>query len=572
VPPELGDTVAVGTIVRVPLHGRRVRGWVVETHARPEAPPERLRPLIGAVSAGPPAEVVDLTAYGAWRWAGPRTAFLRPASPPNVVVPGPPPAPDVAVFPRTTTSIPLPDGRVRLVVWPPATSRAALVSAIVEPEGSTIVVAPDATESEELVRELRDAGRQVVVIRGDLSAAARTDAWREARRGACVIVGGRIAVLSPVPDLRGIVVLDDADEALAEERAPAWHARDLGAERAGRCDARFSIVTPVPTVEALELAAGAITSAPRPSLAQGWPSLRVVDLRDEPPGAGLLSSDLGPALHRAIDTGGRALCILNRRGRAHLLVCRACGEIATCERCDARLTEEDGALHCERCDARASMQCRVCGAGVFRKLRPGVTGLRDALAGLVPHANVIAVDAASAPLPAFEVAVGTEALLHRVHDVPVRLVAFLDLDQELLAPRFRAVEQALWLLVRAARLLGDAGSGGELLVQTRLVDHEVVRVAATGEVGPVVERERRRRRELGFPPFGGLAEVRGDPAAVAAACVVLGEGMEVIGPSAGRALLRAPTATDLCDALAAADLTSARALGRLRIDVDPLRV
>jgi hypothetical protein len=104
------------------------------------------------------------------------------------------------------------------------------------------------------------------------------------------------------------------------------------------------------------------------------------------------------------------------------------------------------------------------------------------------------------------------------------------------------------------------------------VDHEVVRVAATGEVASAVEREGYRRRELGFPPFGGLAEVRGDPAAVAAACVVLGDRMDVIGPSAGRALLRAPTTTDLCDALAAADLTSARALGRLRIDVDPLRV
>jgi primosomal protein N' (replication factor Y) len=52
-------------------------------------------------------------------------------------------------------------------------------------------------------------------------------------------------------------------------------------------------------------------------------------------------------------------------------------------------------------------------------------------------------------------------------------VAFLDFDQELLAPRFRAAEQALWLLVRAARLVGPRraalGTGaGRVLLQTRV--------------------------------------------------------------------------------------------------------
>jgi primosomal protein N' (replication factor Y) len=489
------------------------------------------------------------------------------------VAPGPPPEPDVALYPPAESPVALPDEPVRLVVWPPTTRRTELVSAMLERDGSTIVVAPEPAEVQVLASALRDLGRHVVLLRGDLSRAARTDAWDEARRGACVVVGGRIAVWAPLPDLRGVVVLDDADEALAEERAPAWHARELAVERARRCGARCSIVTPVPTVEAAELAGGAAVVAPRQLTGRGWPRLHVVDLRDEPPGVGLLSSALGPVLHRALDVpDGRALCILNRRGRAHLLVCRACGEVARCERCDARLAEDAGAFRCERCDARPAAQCRACGAGVFRKLRPGVTGLRDALAGLVPHARVIAVDASSAPLPAFDVAVGTEALLHRVpHAAAVRLVAFLDLDQELLAPRFRAAEQALWLLVRAARVLGSRRDA-ELLVQTRLVGHEVVRAVSTGEVAPVIEAETRRRRDLRLPPFGGLAELSGDLPAVEHACALLGERLAVAGPSAGRALVRSSTVAELCDAIAGVDLSPARARGRLRIDVDPLRV
>ena len=145
---------------------------------------------------------------------------------------------------------------------------------------------------------------------------------------------------------------------------------------------------------------------------------------------------------------------------------------------------------------------------------PGVVGLRDQIAGLVPRARVVAVDAASAPIPAFDVAVGTEALLHRVDAGTVGVVVFLDFDQELLAPRYRAVEQALWLLVRAARLIGAERDRTAIVVQTRLVDHEVLRAVATGDLEPVTTAEVGRRRELGFPPFGGLAEVRGDPAAV----------------------------------------------------------
>jgi primosomal protein N' (replication factor Y) len=531
--------------------------------------------MIAAVSAGPSDELVELTAFGAWRWAGPRAAFLRAASAPNVVPVDRVPEIDVAIFPPSPSPLAMPDERVRLVVWPPALARIDVVRALVEPTGSTLVLVPDADEAFLIAAALRDEGRHLVLVRGDHPAAQRTAAWDDARRGACVVIGGRVAAFAPVPDLTGVIVLDDADGALAEERAPAWHARDLVAERACRAGATLSLLTPVPTTEAVELAGQAIVSAPARLAARGWPRVRAIDMRDEPPGSALLSSALGPALHAALDANGRALCILNRRGRAHLIVCRSCGTIARCARCDARVVEGDGVHRCERCDAVEPARCRSCGAGVFTKLRPGVTSVRDAVAGLVVRHRVIAVDAASAPLPAFDVAVGTEALLHRAGtdpSRPIRLVAFLDFDQELLAPRFRAAEQALWLLVRAARLLGPTDGGGELLVQTRVADDEVLAAATSGDPTTVVASERARRTALALPPFGGVAEVRGDAVAVSAACDLLRSRLTVVGPTGARALLRAPTIAALCDALADVDLAPARAHGRLRVDVDPLRI
>ena len=126
--------------------------------------------------------------------------------------------------------------------------------------------------------------------------------------------------------------------------------------------------------------------------------------------------------------------------------------------------------------------------------------------------------------------------------------------------------------MRAARLLGPADGGGELLVQTRVPEDEVLAAAASGDTATVVASERARRATLALPPFGGVAEVRGDPDAVSAACDLLRSRLAVVGPSGGRALLRAPTIAQLCDALADVDLAPARAHGRLRVDVDPMRI
>ena len=46
----------------------------------------------------------------------------------------------------------------------------------------------------------------------------------------------------------------------------------------------------------------------------------------------------------------------------------------------------------------------------------------------------------------------------------------------------------------------------------------------------------------------------------------------MLGPADGDTLLRAATTTQLCDVLAGVDLEPARAKGRLRVEVDPLRV
>jgi primosomal protein N' (replication factor Y) len=294
--------------------------------------------------------------------------------------------------------------------------------------------------------------------------------------------------------------------------------------------------------------------------------VEVVDQRQEDPRHGLLSA----ALAGHVRGSGRVLCVLNRTGRAKLLACVACGELARCTVCDAAVHQPEAELECPRCRAVRPPVCAACGSGRFRNARAGVARVREELEALASE-PVGEVTASTATVPDHRVLVGTEAVLQRVDRAD--LVAFLDLDQELLAPRYRAAEQALALLARAARVTAasappGARAAGRLLLQTRLPDHEVVQAAVRADVGPVADAERSRRALLRFPPETAMAEVSGasGPAFIAELRAPLG--VEVVEVAAGRWWLRASDHQTLCDALAAAR----RPPGRLRIEVDPLRL
>ena len=555
VPDHLADAVRVGTIVRVDLHGRRVRGWVVADGVTPPAG-VRLRPVAKVTGWGPPPDVVELASWAAWRWAGPTSSFLRTASPARAVVtlPSPerhagPPAPAARGGDEMVDEA-LSGGPV-VVRLPPAADPFPFVAEAAA-RGDALVITPS----------VAGAARTALLLRRDGRAAAvMPHGWAAAAGGGYTVVGARAAAWAPVPKLSAVVVLDAHDEAHHEERAPTWAAWRVGARRAERAGVPCVLLSACPTLEML--AAAPVLAPARQAERAGWPAVVVVDRRRDDPRSGLYS----PRLVTLLRSVERVACILNRKGRARLLACASCGELARCERCQAAVEQVESGVACRRCGAGRPLICPSCGARRHRVLRPGVSRVRDELEALAGR-PVGEVTGDTAEVPGTGVLVGTEALLHRLEAVDA--VAFLDYDQELLAPRFRAGEHALALLARAARLVGGRGergrAGGRVLVQTRLPDHEVLGAAVHADPGRLADAELPRRTELRLPPTVALASVSGQ----AAASFVAGlpQTVEVLGSGEGRWLVRAPDHLTLCDALASVR----RPAGRLRVEVDPIRV
>ena len=183
------------------------------------------------------------------------------------------------------------------------------------------------------------------------------------------------------------------------------------------------------------------------------------------------------------------MCVHNTPGRARILACRACRALARCERCEAAVgagRRRHARLPALRHGAPGRCASRCGGVGVRQPQAGRDPAARGAGGGRRPagrrrHRRATTSrrrrpGCTSAPRPCCTASPRAD------------VVAFLDIDIELLAPRYRAAEQAMALLVRGgpARRAARTG-GGRLLVQTFLPRHEVVQAALLADPGRLVE-------------------------------------------------------------------------------------
>jgi primosomal protein N' (replication factor Y) (superfamily II helicase) len=572
-------TIRLGSIVRFPIHGRQLRGWITGIDVEPSTELERIKNISKVTGFGPPRELLSLSRWAAHRWWGRPASLLRTASPMRSIPMLPPlrpigvdllpvPGPDeVSIAARTALANPV----ATVVRIPPAADSFAVVIEATRHAGEhgVLVIATSADEALTIARRLRRIG---------VICALMPDDWARAATGGCVVVGTRASAWAPIAQPGAIVVLDEHDEVHTQEQMPTWNARDIAVERGARFGIPVLLVSPVPSAVATKRYPMVATS--RSFERSNWPLIELVDRSQAEPGRqGLLSERLAHVL-RGDHT---VICVLNRKGRAALSVCVGCTDVARCERCDGSLVlheTESGEreFRCQRCALVRPILCAGCGRAAFKNVRMGVTRAAEEIEALAMR-PVAELTADSGPIPdSVRVIVGTEAALHRVPSADV--VVFLDIDSELFAPRFRASEQTIGLIARAAKLVSPAPSGprsanrqGRVVIQTRVPEHEVLRAVVLGDPMRFTEAEIGRREVLRFPPSVSFAEVSGAGAASIVSALretvgVIERRVDVVGPPEGPFLVRAESPEALADALAECDRPS----GRVRVEVDPLRV
>ncbi len=409
-------------------------------------------------------------------------------------------------------------------------------------------------------------GAVVSVLHSELSAGERHDQWWRIREGeARVVVGARSAVFAPLADVGLLVVDEEHEAAYKQEESPRYHARDLAVVRAKLEGAPVILGSATPSVESYHNARRGkytlLALATRIG-SRGLPRVEIVDRRaalkagSDP----ILTPPLRDALGACLAHQEQALLLLNRRGYATSLLCRECGQQATCPNCSVFLTLHQGGrvALCHYCghQVHAPRSCALCRGEYLRLTGYGTERVVDAVREAFPKARVDRLDrdraarrrAAADVLIAFEagetdVLVGTQ-MIAKGHDFPrVTLVGVIDADVGLGLPDFRAAERTFQLLTQVAGRAGRAELPGEVILQSHLPDHYALRLACEQDYPTFFEREMEFRRTMGYPPVAALLNLvlRSRDAARAAADAdavarrlreLAGKRFRVLGPAA----------------------------------------
>src|SRR5438128_4655424 len=423
----------------------------------------------------------------------------------------------------------------------------ACAAALERGRGAIVLVPEIALTPQTLGRFRARFGERIAVLHSALTEAERRDERLRITSGeAPIVVGARSAVFASVPRLGLICVDEEHDASYKQESDPRYDARTVAAKRAALegAVAVFGSATPRPEswgkLERLELGG---------RLAGPLPPVRVVDLRRE---AGYpLSAPLLAELGAIAEGGGKAILLLNRRGVAPALHCRACGTTLRCDNCDVALVlHQDRRLRCHHCGHSEPEPdtCPACGSTELARLGAGTQRLERELEAKVPELERIRLDAdavgrpgaMAAALARFAAAdrvvlVGTQMVAKGHHFPGVALAAVVDADTGLGLPDFRAEERTFQLLTQLAGRSGR-DAPGRVLVQTFQPDSRAIGYAARHDVPRFLAEELERRRELGYPPFRHLIRIvvtGPEPDGPLQALAELKEGLpgELLGPA-----------------------------------------
>ncbi len=386
---------------------------------------------------------------------------------------------------------------------------------------SVIILVPEiALAPQTAARVRRRFGSLVEVLHSGLAKGERARVWQRLEAGeARVLVGARSAILAPILEL-GLIVVDEEHEiAYKQESDPRYDARTVALMRARAAGAACVFASATPRPEAWR----ALEHIKLPTRIGGkLPPVEIVDLSRD--GHYPLSRTLASALGEIERDGGRAMILLNRRGAALALHCRACGRGFGCPSCDVSLVlhQYPPRLVCHHCaySEPAPTRCPGCGAVDITRIGAGTERLESEVAERFPGLTVLRLDGdVTARVGALEevlttfastdrsVLVGTQ-IVAKGHDFPdVRLAAVIDADLGLAMPDFRAEERSFALLAQLAGRAGREGSGGRVLLQTWDPAQRVVRLASRHAVDEFLDGELARRKALRYPPFSRLVRV-----------------------------------------------------------------
>ena len=392
---------------------------------------------------------------------------------------------------------------------------------------SVLIITPEVNQVSRLADFLagRCGDERITMFHGDLTPRVRTQRWHEIREGRFdIVVGTRLALFVPLPSLGLIWVDHEEDSSLKEEQSPYYHVRDVARMRAKLHPATLVLSSAHPSLETVHHFTDRTPSIVSSKIVdRRMPNIQVVNLRETPYGT-VLSDDMIRGMQQALEEKGLVILFLNRKGFSRSIMCKDCGYVPHCSPCGVTLTmyKKPPRMVCSYC-GQAHLPPSLCPDCQSIRMEPagfGTERLEEVVQQQFPSATVARFDTEIIKTPkqeaellarfqegAIDIVIGTELLFHRQMIRHAKFVGVPYADSGLHIPDFRSAERTYHLLVRAVQLADGGEAGSDVILQTFLPSHHVIRAVTQHDPEIFHEQELAVRKALGYPPFTHLIQL-----------------------------------------------------------------
>ncbi len=554
IPPNVQESTRPGTLVSVPFGRRTCRGWVTALTPTTARATKSILSLLYPESVLDPIHIA-LASWLSRYYQAPlvdcfRTVCLfkkvvRPR-PPLARLAGTQDAP-ARCPPRLTRLTVHQEAAVTAISRASGTAATFLLHGITgsgktevylatiqklqqeNPTAQALVLVPEITLTPQMVQRFTTwFGDRVLVWHSKLSAGQRYRTWIAMREPVpWVVIGSRSAIFAPLPHLSLIVLDEEHEWTYKQQESPRYHARTVADWLSHKRKIPVVLGSATPSLETYYAATlrSAILVLPNRPTAQLLPTVEIVDMREELRAGNysIFSSRLEHLLYSVLEKNEQAVLFLNRRGFAPSLLCRSCGKVIICTRCDVSLTLHTTPaqkLVCHHCGLRAAVPevCPSCRSSFLRPFGSGTQKVEQELKKRYPQAAMARMDRDTTRSSGaheenyrlfktgkIDFLIGTQ-MITKGWDIPnVTLVGILAADLSLTLPDFMAGEKTFALLTQVAGRAGRGSKKGTVILQTYNPEHPIIQASSKHNFYSFYDAEIAQRRAYTYPPFCKLA-------------------------------------------------------------------
>ncbi|MBQ9260318.1 MAG: primosomal protein N' [Neisseriaceae bacterium] len=424
-----------------------------------------------------------------------------------------------------------------------------MMAEVIKNGGQALFLVPEINLTAQLLDRLRrrfPAVETAVLHSGSAKTARSLDYLRAMNGTAKIIVGTRLSIFTPIPNLSLIVVDEEHDNSYKQDNDLRYNARDLAVWRAKYANCPVVLGSATPSLESFQATQNSryrlITMKNRANPNARLPEIEIFDVKRQKLNNGLSDKALN-LLEENLKNKGLSLVYINRRGFAPALFCGDCGYSFSCPNCSAKMVvhKYQRVLRCHHCDHKIAIPkaCPDCGNQDLTAVGYGTQRIEETLKKHFHAAQILRIDSDtiarkddwSKARQAIEngtanIIIGTQ-MLAKGHDFGrLNLVIVVNADGSLYSADFRAVEHLFAELMQVAGRAGRAERVGKVFIQTQLPHNPLFLFLKNQDYQAFADNELAQRKQFNAPPTVYAAAIRTDAVKIQDALSLLNNALQ----------------------------------------------